>query len=81
MTQLPVFEGGRAREAKDVLDHFANSTLAVTTQCSDMSGFVVIAWDDHGVPTTARHLGKNNPVPFMMIPDIVRDILKTELFQ
>jgi hypothetical protein len=79
--KLSLVEGGRAKEAKEVLDYFAAETLEVTKECGEMAGFVVVAWDAQGFPTTTFKLGKNNPLPQMMVPQLVKDILTTEMFQ
>lgn len=76
---LRSIEGGRAIAARDVLASFAVDTDSISTDCLEMAGFVVIAWDDVGAVTLAYHLGTRNPFSPCMIGDVVKNRLAYEM--
>ncbi len=79
--ELTLIEGDRAKVANDVKAQFATDTEILSIECDEMAGYVVIAWDAEGFPCSAFKLGPHNPIPHMMVPSIVKDILSTEMFE
>jgi hypothetical protein len=60
------------KEANNVLAEFAHVTEELTKSVDRMSGFVIVAVDDHGFPTAMSHFGNNFPIPPVMMPEIVK---------
>jgi predicted lipoprotein len=58
---LKATEGRRASAALEVQTDFARDTEAITINCAEMAGYIVIAWDDEGHMQTAMSNGVRSP--------------------
>jgi hypothetical protein len=67
-------------EANRMLAEFAAATEKVSIDVDGMSGFIVVAFDEHGYPTFTYAIGKNCPIPPPMLPSIVKDIVTTQVY-
>jgi len=66
--------------ATEVHKVFAEEYDRIIQETGRMSGFVIVAFDDHGVPVSTVHLGEMFPIPPPMLPDIVKQCTISHVF-
>jgi hypothetical protein len=69
------------KEANEVLTHFARAAEELTTSVDRMSGFVILAIDDHGFPSAVSHFGNNFPIPPVMMPGIAKTAIEAIVYR
>lgn len=67
LSLLEKVEGDRAKAALEIHNEFASDTQAITVECPEMAGYVVIAWDDEGHFQDAMCNGVRSPYAKEMI--------------
>ncbi len=69
----------RAVAANKVHAQFAHDSLNFVTVSPHMAGFSIVAWDDEGTMSSVYYRGENDPFAPMLIPDMVRDMVKADV--